>query len=695
MTNDHAYQKFSLSRTCTRNLVVASVGFVLIVGFASATEPELPVVLEKAMENSPGQTTYYIDPKAGSDRHVGTSAQQAWKSLARASNMVFAPGDRILLRAGVVHRGAFWPQGSGTEDKPIVIDRYGKGVPPVLDAGGWTTDTIRLHNQYHWTLRNLTVSNDSGNWSNKDRRLLRAIHITGQDVGDLHGLHLENLTIRRVNGQYRGLGSATNGGVICVVSGNAKRTRFVDLQIVGCTFETQSIDRYALVVTSSWGLKAPAQVVYRNNRLDHSGQSHLLIPPEQWSAPTVFYYDPESDSVFELPKDAPPLSPKTGRLGCEDIFSETASRLKQAWDFFEATRWQEGHWLFKWRADAQSYDLKASAEYALATYGLLRALGLAPPWPMDDDTVLDQWTREINAHLNPKTHLLQGALNQNATDLSNAEGWLSAGYDATLRCQVFASDRYQCPPGIRFKKDFMASEPEARQFLETRPWSTEPWGSGSNVTRALNSRIRILMSQGKTLREALNDPVVQFVREWLSQKLNAKAGYWGGEKADYHQRVNGVMKLMVSYAYWDWPIPAPERIVDFILTGASDSRGFAGTGCNLLDPMFCLAVIRRQLPDYRSAEIRRYTAVSFISLKNTWNPETNWFSNSDNDWNGMHNLGAVLFMAQLVLGHPYMKGSIPYNWRQAPMITRHPDGTIHVNQSPIYHAIGHPFMGGG
>jgi hypothetical protein len=68
---------------------------------------------------------------------------------------------------------------------------------------------------------------------------------------------------------------------------------------------------------------------------------------------------------------------------------------------------------------------------------------------MNDDTIIEYWTREMNAYVDPKTHLLAGPLGEEETDLSSADGWLSAGYDTTLRCQVFAPDRYHCPAGAR------------------------------------------------------------------------------------------------------------------------------------------------------------------------------------------------------------------------------------------------------
>lgn len=278
-----------------------------------------------------GGATYYLDADGGDDSKAGTSSQTAWKSPARASRVTFAPGDRILLKAGCTFAGRLGPKGSGAEGKPIVIDKYGSGARPILAGQGKVENTVRLHNQHHWEIRNLAVTNtDGGGWDDKGRKIRRAVYITAEDAGDVKHIHLKNLAIRDVRGMYRFKGHQTNGGIICRISGKAKKTRFVDLRIEGCLFRTRSIDRYPVVVTSSWQKEHSGEVVYRNNTLDHAGRAHIVIPADQWPRKLVYYFCPECRCVFGLSKTAAPICAKCGRVGCEDIFSETAARLKRS-----------------------------------------------------------------------------------------------------------------------------------------------------------------------------------------------------------------------------------------------------------------------------------------------------------------------------------------------------------------------------
>lgn len=50
-----------------------------------------------------------------------------------------------------------------------------------------------------------------------------------------------------------------------------------------------------------------------------------MIPADQWPRKLVYCFDPEVRKVFTLDKTAAPVSPFTGRVGCEDIFSEMAA----------------------------------------------------------------------------------------------------------------------------------------------------------------------------------------------------------------------------------------------------------------------------------------------------------------------------------------------------------------------------------
>ena len=50
--------------------------------------------------NTTGGTDYFLDATAGDDAAAGTSRTTAWKTLDKASATTFAPGDRLLLKAG-------------------------------------------------------------------------------------------------------------------------------------------------------------------------------------------------------------------------------------------------------------------------------------------------------------------------------------------------------------------------------------------------------------------------------------------------------------------------------------------------------------------------------------------------------------------------------------------------------------------
>ncbi len=94
---------------------------------------------------------------------------------------------------------------------------------------------------------------------------------------------------------------------------------------------------------------------------------------------------------------------------------------------------------------------------------------------------------------------------------------------------------------------------------------------------------------------------------------------------------------------------------------------------------------------YRGAEIDRYTAMTFMTWLSHWDDNYNFYGSS---WEGQFNHDVVQFMAPLLLDHPYMRGSMVYNWREGPpIITRNVDGSIKVNEV-IYQRDGYPFAGG-
>jgi hypothetical protein len=130
--------------------------------------------------NRTGGTDYFIDATRGHDTASGTSPTKAWQSLAAANAKTFAPGDRILLKAGEQwHDEQLWPKGSGSKGKPITISAYGDpragrpyiatngNVPNPFKADGTKnpetvglTGAIVLRNQQYWEINHVELSND-------------------------------------------------------------------------------------------------------------------------------------------------------------------------------------------------------------------------------------------------------------------------------------------------------------------------------------------------------------------------------------------------------------------------------------------------------------------------------------------------------------------------------------------------------
>ncbi|MEE1278905.1 MAG: hypothetical protein UHE86_07585, partial [Acutalibacteraceae bacterium] len=79
----------------------------------------------------------YIDPVNGDDKNPGTSESKALKTLNKASQLTYGPGDKILIKRGTTSsRGNLTIIGSGSAGKPITVGAYGKGDNPIIKARG-------------------------------------------------------------------------------------------------------------------------------------------------------------------------------------------------------------------------------------------------------------------------------------------------------------------------------------------------------------------------------------------------------------------------------------------------------------------------------------------------------------------------------------------------------------------------------
>jgi hypothetical protein len=172
---------------------------------------------------------YYLDAINGNDGASGSSAENAWQSLAKINAIVLQPGDVIRFKRGTVFAGQFKPQGSGSVKDVITVTAYGDGPKPHIAAGGDYQAAVLLENLSYWVVDGLEISNRGAEPVAKRR----GVHLRAVNSGVIRSITLRNLTVRDVNGvisKDKGGGS----GIYWEVSSLKKKSRFDNLLIENC-----------------------------------------------------------------------------------------------------------------------------------------------------------------------------------------------------------------------------------------------------------------------------------------------------------------------------------------------------------------------------------------------------------------------------------------------------------------------------
>ena len=106
--------------------------------------------------------TIYLDSESGKDRASGLSEREAWKSLKKVAEAKLEEGDQVLLKRGSVFKGKLFLQNlKGKEGKPIVVDCYGKGELPWINAKGYVAG-VQMMGCSFVEISNLKITNDGG-----------------------------------------------------------------------------------------------------------------------------------------------------------------------------------------------------------------------------------------------------------------------------------------------------------------------------------------------------------------------------------------------------------------------------------------------------------------------------------------------------------------------------------------------------
>jgi len=244
--------------------------------------------------------TYYLDGQTGHDANHGQSPLAAWRTIERANQNLFAPGDSILLKRGCVWSGpGFKARGNGTLQSPITLADYGAPELPraIIDGVGAHEPAILLQNVQHWTVRNLELTQhgqtpqalDPNNEKGKDAdqysdEYMRAIvHVLGLGApGDgncgegctVRNIHLENLVVR--DGSWNGI--YASGGFYQLRS---DRYGVVDHLVIQ-NVESFNHHKAGVEITCTYfqtRLYATSNVWVLDSRLHHNGGDGAMVGP--------------------------------------------------------------------------------------------------------------------------------------------------------------------------------------------------------------------------------------------------------------------------------------------------------------------------------------------------------------------------------------------------------------------------------
>lgn len=145
---------------------------------------------------------FYISNSEGNNENDGT-ATAPWKSIEKAVNYSFIPGDSILLKAGDTFTGQLRITLSGTRSSPLYYGSYGEGSKPVIegadDPGGAFTSAILANNASHIVLEGLEITNDRKiSRPGTDDQIGFGVNIQNDGDEIMEDVVLRDLTIRDV-----------------------------------------------------------------------------------------------------------------------------------------------------------------------------------------------------------------------------------------------------------------------------------------------------------------------------------------------------------------------------------------------------------------------------------------------------------------------------------------------------------------
>ena len=186
---------------------------------------------------------FYVSSMHGDDTNSGQTPEDAFRSLRKINQLEIQPGDQIFLERGSVFIGEYLHlYAGGTKEAPVVVDAYGEGALPRIEADGngiwyqnygghldnvvhtwkgYLSSAVLLYDAEYISIRNLEITNNpcikNERLNQADRMNRTGVSVIAQNHGTLHQIELDHLYIHGVEGNIYDK-HLNNGGIYMSVS---------------------------------------------------------------------------------------------------------------------------------------------------------------------------------------------------------------------------------------------------------------------------------------------------------------------------------------------------------------------------------------------------------------------------------------------------------------------------------------------
>lgn len=223
--------------------------------------------------------TFYLNSISGNDLNDGLSPETAWKSLQKASNVLYSPGDKLLLSSGCTFYGKLALNGIGSEKKPFIVSSYqhdNNPELPIIDAKGYLA-AIQVKNSNNIEISNLEITADAGNVKEEKAKELRyGILVEADSLGLYSTMKLKGLKIHHIfateNTKKDGQNPTSNLGYGIYIQMKNKDAQIKNVLIENCSIEmTGHAGIRIFGAADSSGSRYLENVEIINNQLKHIG----------------------------------------------------------------------------------------------------------------------------------------------------------------------------------------------------------------------------------------------------------------------------------------------------------------------------------------------------------------------------------------------------------------------------------------